>query len=637
MKILHVGNESVVAPLRQLGHEVVSVFERWPETNRPGTPFDIGPLCEACGERPDLLLVVDTLGRQTLPYGVEDLPVLRVYYAIDVHLNLFWQMHYAALFDLVFVAQKDYVAIFEGQGIAARWLPWAIDPEVFCNRGMARPYDLCFVGTVDPDTRPKRSAAVELLKRRFGMVTFGERVEERLPWREMAEVFGRSKIVFNEAIMGELNFRVFEAMACGAMLLTEDIGNGLRDLFSPGEHMDVYDCGSLLAKVEYYLKHDKERERVARAGAREVARKHTLLRRMENLLESVRELLPAARRCTGSAHHLGIALQRAVARGLVNPAPGLSLAAQCLRASVENGGSAEASVSLARILAVIGKNREALAVLERARALDPSDLLAWFVAAELELREGNRGRALELFREGISASPFVFDGTKQETLMALEEDLCGCRALLGLARVMREAGIVFMPGFVCKVDAGLPWTAYDYYMRAVERDPKNEKAANELADFLQLLGLHEFAVWFRRLSVVLRPWDVEARKRLVDALARSYLLEETEEEEERVISCLTGARPSGDEGQEAEARRVAAAARVAEAGEAKDRGAAEKMADDDDPEVLRSRALAALNLHEYAAARKYLNRLVKYADATREDIEELFRLLDELQGFAAGD
>jgi len=636
VRILHVGNESVVAPLRGLGHEVVSVFERWPETNRPGTPFDIRPLWEGLGQRADLLLVVDTLGRQTLPYGVEDLPVLRVYYAIDVHLNLFWQIHYGALFDLVFLAQKDYVPIFTGQGVAARWLPWAIDPEVFCDRGTARPYDLCFVGTVDPDTRPKRSAAVELLKRRFGMVTFGERVDERLPWRRMAEVFGRSKIVFNEAIMGELNFRVFEAMACGAMLLTEDIGNGLRDLFSPGEHMDVYDCGSLLSKVEYYLKHDKERERLARAGAREVAREHTLVRRMENLMESVRELLPAARGRTGSSYHLGIALQRAIARGLVDPAPGLSLAAQALLVAVEDGRSAQAAVSLARILAVTGKNREALAVLERARGFDPSDVSAWFLAAELELREGNPGRALGLFRGGIWASPFVSDTTKKESLAALEEDLKGSRALLGLARVMREAGIVFMAGFVPKVDAGLPWTAYDYYMRAVERDPKNEEAANELADFLQFLGLHEFAVRYRRVSVALRPWDVEARKRLVDALARSYLLEEAEQEE-RVISCLRGTRPCGDEGQETEARRVATAARAAEVGEARGRQSALEMADDDEPEVLRSRALAALNLQEYAAARGYLNRLVQYADATREEVEELFRLLDELQGVAGGD
>ncbi len=636
MRIFHVGNESVVAPLRELGHEVVSVFERWPEVHRPGTPFDVRPFWEALGERADFLLVVDTLGRQTLPYGVEDLPCLRVYYAIDVHLNLFWQIHYGALFDLVFLAQKDYVPLFTGQGIAARWLPWAIDPKVFCDRGAARPYDLCFVGTVDPDTRPKRSAAVGLLKRRFGMVTFGERVEERLPWRRMAEVFGRSKIVFNEAIMGELNFRVFEAMACGAMLLTEDIGNGLRDLFSPGEHMDVYDCGSLVSKVEYYLKHDKERERLARAGATEVAREHTLVRRMEKLMESVRELLPVARGRTGSPYHMGIALQRAIARGLVNPAPGLPLAAQDLLVGMEDGGSAQAALALARILAVTGKNREALGVLERARALDPSDPSAWFLAGELELREGNPGRALELFRGGVSASPFVSDTTKKESLAALEEDLNGCRALLGLARVMREAGIVFMAGFVPKVDAGLPWTAYDYYVRAAERDPRNEEAANELADFLQFLGLHEFAVRFRRLSVALRPWDVEARRRLIDALARSYFLEEAEQEK-RLISCVSGARPSGDAGQEAEAWRVAAAARAAEVGQARDGQSAREMADDDDPEVLRSRALAALNLHEYAAARGYLRRLVKYTDATREELEELFRLLDELQGFSGGD
>lgn len=54
--------------------------------------------------------MVDTLGRQTLAYGIEELPMPRLYWAIDVHLNFFWQRHYAGLFDLVLVAQKDYVA-----------------------------------------------------------------------------------------------------------------------------------------------------------------------------------------------------------------------------------------------------------------------------------------------------------------------------------------------------------------------------------------------------------------------------------------------------------------------------------------------------------------------------------------------
>ena len=46
-------------------------------------------------------------------------------------------------------------------------------------------------------------------------------------------VFNRSRLVLNQSAAGEVNFRVFQAMACGAALVTEDTGNGLCELFEP--------------------------------------------------------------------------------------------------------------------------------------------------------------------------------------------------------------------------------------------------------------------------------------------------------------------------------------------------------------------------------------------------------------------
>ena len=232
VRILHVGNVHLVDPLRAHGHEVIAAFEEYPALAVPGVPFDVRALWRRLPFAPDLLLVADTLGPQALPFGLEDVPVPRVYYAVDVHVNFFWQRYYARLFDLVLVAQKDYVPVFD---VPARWLPWGADERVFRERGLARIHDLVFAGTVDPATRPKRAAIVACLRERFGLETFGESVEKRLTWEEMGALFASSKIVLNESILGDLNFRVFEAMACGALLLTERIDNGLLDPLAPGE------------------------------------------------------------------------------------------------------------------------------------------------------------------------------------------------------------------------------------------------------------------------------------------------------------------------------------------------------------------------------------------------------------------
>src|SRR5437762_4829824 len=158
VRILHVGNAHLVEPLRALGHEVIAAFEEYPALAAAGVPFDVRVLWRRLPAPPDLLLVADMLGPQALPFGLEDVPAPRLYYAIDVHVNFFWQRHYARLFDLALVAQRDYVASFEADGVPARWLPWGIDPRVFHDPGLARTIDVAFVGIVDGH-RPKRAAA----------------------------------------------------------------------------------------------------------------------------------------------------------------------------------------------------------------------------------------------------------------------------------------------------------------------------------------------------------------------------------------------------------------------------------------------------------------------------------------------
>jgi spore maturation protein CgeB len=55
-------------------------------------------------------------------------------------------------------------------------------------------------------------------------------------------------------------------MGCGGFVLT-NWNDGLEEVFTPGEHLDLYrsidDC---LEKIDYYLAHPEERERIAKQG-----------------------------------------------------------------------------------------------------------------------------------------------------------------------------------------------------------------------------------------------------------------------------------------------------------------------------------------------------------------------------------
>ena len=64
---------------------------------------------------------------------------------------------------------------------------------------------------------------------------------------EMAETYAASHVVINPPAKGDLNMRFFEALACGAMVVTTAIGNGQADIALEGRDFVVVDFGDAQA------------------------------------------------------------------------------------------------------------------------------------------------------------------------------------------------------------------------------------------------------------------------------------------------------------------------------------------------------------------------------------------------------
>jgi hypothetical protein len=91
--------------------------------------------------------------------------------------------------------------------------------------------------------------------------------------------------VVNFPVNGDLNFRFFEALSSGALLLTKRLVNGQEKLFTEDLHYVAFDDEKeLFAKVEFFLQHDSERQRIAACGHGEVMRHHVLADRLQTLL-----------------------------------------------------------------------------------------------------------------------------------------------------------------------------------------------------------------------------------------------------------------------------------------------------------------------------------------------------------------
>lgn len=206
-----------------------------------------------------------------------------IYWASDTHLGFDYRLETAKKADIVFVAQKDAVAKFAEHGVKATWLPHAVEPVAYPRFNYAaKKLDVCFIGHINSENRIE---AVDRLFRHFPNFFYGQRRFE-----SASEKYCESKIVFNIAMKDDLNMRTFEAMGSGSFLLTDKISS-IGDLFEDGKHLALYSSlDEMVDKATYYLSHDDEREKIARAGYEEVMAKHTIDHRLDTMLAAYQSL-----------------------------------------------------------------------------------------------------------------------------------------------------------------------------------------------------------------------------------------------------------------------------------------------------------------------------------------------------------
>lgn len=273
--------------LRRLGHEVVVVNTAPPMRHGGGelrgyaADADIEDVLEDAGGA-DLYLYLDPLG--LIPRGLAMANIPTACVICDTHRQLNSRLALSNLFDHVFLYHRNYVPEFEKvrKVKTVHWMPYACDLAVFRDLGVKRDIDVAFVG----QSFGAGSERWRVLRRLAEKWTVNEQRVYRQD--EIPGVYSRARIVVNMPLADDLNFRVFEAMACGAMLLTRRVDNGQNELYRDGEHFVTYgDEEELFAAVERYLGDESGRAAIARAGFEETVRANGLEVRLREMLRVV--------------------------------------------------------------------------------------------------------------------------------------------------------------------------------------------------------------------------------------------------------------------------------------------------------------------------------------------------------------
>ncbi len=213
-----------------------------------------------------------------------------IFWAIDTHIRPEWYLEKAKDFTHVFCAQRPGAEYLRKAGIPARWCPLAFDPEIHRKHSLPKVLDISFVGNFGrfrykrflwkgKKIFKERAKLISLLKKKFNIFT------GNFYFEDMAVVNSISKIVFNRSVGDDVNMRVFEALGCGSLLVTNRLGAGQDLLFKNGEHLVEYTTEKeLIDAVRFYLHQDEEREKIAEKGRALALKKHTYAHRMDYML-----------------------------------------------------------------------------------------------------------------------------------------------------------------------------------------------------------------------------------------------------------------------------------------------------------------------------------------------------------------
>lgn len=333
MKILLLNQDWFKQEFEKAGHECVSAgLADHLDIVLPPVIVHIQHLIERLPFVPDRIVVHDN-SMAVIIRGLDEIPIPSLFYGVDTHHHVELHSFLYELFDYTFIAQRDYLPYFHERNQFPEWLPlWA--SRMVAPR-QVKEYEATFIGNLDPALNPTR-------------VEFFHRLQERAPilitTGEWWNYFDRSEIVVNQTVKGDLNFRVFEVMISGALLLTERSGNGLFDLFKDGEHLITYEKNNVdeaADKINHYLSHKEEARRIAEKGREEILTRHLACHRTEKVLSVLENLTKAERRSRHIASMINFsALSQTMHRKRFDDANIIlahSAALQAIKAALETG------------------------------------------------------------------------------------------------------------------------------------------------------------------------------------------------------------------------------------------------------------------------------------------------------------
>lgn len=255
--------------------------------------------------------IVDEINRQAITLGYFFDDMWRIEY------SRFWARH----FKFVTTSDVNGLRKFRDAGFTnVIYSPFACNHEVYCKKNLPKLYDVTFVG----QHHPQRAWHINRLKKAgLEVQVWGTRWPGGvLNQEDMVRVFNQSRINLNLSNCLSLDIRYlatpfrplkntlrvwrhavyslthpdmktveqvkgrhFEINACGGFQISYYV-EGLERLYAIGDEIALFvSPEDMVEKIRYHLKHEEEREAIARRGYERTLRDHTMEKRLQDILK----------------------------------------------------------------------------------------------------------------------------------------------------------------------------------------------------------------------------------------------------------------------------------------------------------------------------------------------------------------
>jgi spore maturation protein CgeB len=143
---------------------------------------------------------------------------------IDTHVQHTRHKEYAKIFDFVFLAISKYVPEFEkiSPAICVFWLPLGFPCPTIPELAKEKKYTIGFVGRFNCRYMEDRTQFLREIKDQYKRLCHFV-----TDYRDVYQTMSECNIMINKSISDDMNFRVFEALGVGNVLVT----NSVPDLY----------------------------------------------------------------------------------------------------------------------------------------------------------------------------------------------------------------------------------------------------------------------------------------------------------------------------------------------------------------------------------------------------------------------